>query len=901
MQGENLSKLLHLLTGKDTTKGVEPGKGSNRDDIEKHNIVSSVLSSEERSKIVDISTIFGNTIEIGKFTQDSTHRHIAAIYADEVAQAFQVGKYAQREMDILEKPESSNIIGKVLGTEINKEVKSVKPETKDDSNSLNLIEAGKGLLLLTIGLAGLGIAIKTWSDIPGMDIVKVLGSVGVLIAGILFIGKNENTKKGIISFGVILLEIFALSYVINALGESIKNWSTIRTEDILKVGAIFGGLVALIGIMGSPIVKKVMVTGEAVFAGLLVIATGLGFVLPILSSGIKSVKDIESNDLLKVGAIFGGLGLLIGIMGAGPIAMALGIGEAVFAGLLFIATGIGLVLPILSSGIKSVKDIESNDLLKVVSIFGGLGLLIGIMGTPPISLAMGIGEAVFAGLLFIATGIGLVLPILSSGIKSVRDIEYDELLKVVAIFGGLGLLIGIMGTPPISLVVGIGGAVFTGLLFIATGIGSVLPILSSGIKSVRDIEYDELLKVVAIFGGLGLLVGVMGTPPISLVVGIGGAVFAGLLLLVKGVAEVIPKIVDSVKYISNLNEGDVDHIFKILKRFLYGASNILNDGEEKSSWWGNLKKTFMATTTAVTSIPLLASLGALISQVTDLIPPLSFLMQEGKKMSKDEGGINNVFESIKQFFEGSQIFGLKSFLFSKISLTSITPLVALSAALLPLVHNINVFAKAGEDINKASMSQTIGVIQTFTDEINNLTNINKDTPERLSKLGHAFGIIQEKIGFLASYSTNIGIVTESVEKLLQNTEGFNVYSTNIGIVTESVEKLLQNTEGLKVLDETFKGIFQSIERLDASKIQTITIQADIVQIHKTNDILLTQVDIQKKILQEIINNGKEIAAMGSMSSPNVSVTNTGSSKDKISSVSTQTPRQLFNSSAYSFG
>jgi hypothetical protein len=157
-----------------------------------------------------------------------------------------------------------------------------------------------------------------------------------------------------------------------------------------------------------------------------------------------------------------------------------------------------------------------------------------------------------------------------------------------------------------------------------------------------------------------------------------------------------------------------------------------------------------------------------------------------------------------------------------------------------------------------------------------LTNIDNMNPTHLVDVGNAFGVFQQKLGYLASYSTDLEIAATSIKDIVKS------------------------ADGLLIIDDTIGRLFQNISKLDTSKLSSITIKADIVQINKTNEILSSQLVIQKKILQEIINNGKAIGNINTNSSKNTTLLQPGGS-ESIPTTTSQTPRQLFNNSAYSFG
>jgi len=204
----------------------------------------------------------------------------------------------------------------------------------------------------------------------------------------------------------------------------------------------------------------------------------------------------------------------------------------------------------------------------------------------------------------------------------------------------------------------------------------------------------------------------------------------------------------------------------------------------------------------------------------------------------------------------------------------------------PIDKIITLTAK-GKDIQTSSeaiMELAKAVSQIFVVDIKNAEkfnqlfyNLSNIDPTQLALTGEAFGVLQQKIGYLSGYGDNLKLVSEGIQ----------------GIIS--------STAGLTIIDETLKGIFQGISKIDTTGIKTITFRADIAQINRTNDILTTQVSIQKKILEEIIRNGKSISEIGVKTQQGGSTIINEPGGGSVPSSQSPSPRQIFNNSAYSFG
>jgi hypothetical protein len=610
----DLSKLIDILNNRDSEKGVEPGQSSNKDDLRENNIVSSGLSSDEVSRLVDISTIIGHTIEIGKFTPDSKHRHIAKIYADEAAQAFQVGKYKPYTLDILEQqPENTqNQTRETQGVDVVNQVG----------------EKSKSLVSSVVGL------IDNISGLTAGIIPAILGAVAIIGGA-----------------AILTMLVYKLPEIINAL---------------------------------SGIIPPLTVFIETVY---------------------PYVKDFITTMLPKLQEF-------------------------------------------------------------IVGILPGLGGLIKDMGP-------------------LVTGI--------------FDLIYTNVTKVV--------------TDIVDVVGGVISDLFDGVVKITT-------IVSDGIKNLFVTVSDFIGSLIGAFNGVVSFYDRNLQPTLDKLIDILSIVTGGVILLADKLSTTLLGSFQAVKDIIK----EVSNGFNNVSLFF---DKIINVSTSK------IKETAAAITDLSLAIIALAGAG-IGTSVSGAVTSFVGIFTGG-------GPIEKIIELSSRYKDILQV---------SFSITALSGALALFGAV--------------------DLSNAMKVDQLFY-------NIVKIDPQRLNETGHAFGVIQEKIGFLAGYSANIGLVSEGVQTLLHS------------------------TAGLKLLDESLKGVFQSVSNLDTSKIKTIAIRADIVQIHTTNDILLTQVDIQKKILQETINNGKKLEAIGGLTPASPTVINTNQSTEKITTVSTQTPRQLFNNSPYSFG
>jgi hypothetical protein len=471
-----------------------------------------------------------------------------------------------------------------------------------------------------------------------------------------------------------------------------------------------------------------------------------------------------------------------------------------------------------------------------------------------------------------------------------------------------GIIPGIIGAVAI-----IGGAaILTALVYklpeIITSLSSGLPAFGKFIEFIYPIIKDFVTTllpkleefIVGVLPAFGNLIKDV-TP---LVTNLFGTLYNNLTKIVDIVATemgvllkfVVGETHTTIRYLSNLFKGVFDNILDkgtIIADKILGAFGKVVEfvGSNLQPTLGKLKDVVLGLSDNAFKIANVFSvtLFGAFKLVRDVIGEISggfdkMMIFFDKLVSLSASNIKEVTSSI---FELGKAFGALAAISVGSSVAgAMTSVLNIFGSEGPIDRIISLSAKA---VNIGNAARSIGSITTalslfFAVDTTNAEkfdtffyNLNQINPEQLALTGQAFGVLQEKIGFLAGYSTNIGIVSEGIQTLLKS------------------------TDGLKILDESLKGIFQSVSKLDTTKIQTITIRAEVTQIHKTNEILSTQVDIQKKILQETINNGKLISQIKISSGGNTTNVNGGGESGSISSSSSRSPRQLFNNSAYSFG
>jgi hypothetical protein len=238
---------------------------------------------------------------------DSTEKSRYKSIFELLGQTLQIGKYAR--------PEAESLKGSVAGPIARKVDESEGDKDKGDGGGFfsgiikSIMKFGAiGIIAMAGALAILGLAIKEFTDIPWMSILKA----GVVLGGLIAVGLIGIGG----SIGFLLMAAGLVAIVGNEDGPGpkfkgpIKQLADVSWDTIGKAGVILGSLVAvgLVGIPGS--------------LGFLIMAAGLIAIVgnedgpgPKFKGPLKQLADINWETIGKAIALIGALGVAAFIMG----------------------------------------------------------------------------------------------------------------------------------------------------------------------------------------------------------------------------------------------------------------------------------------------------------------------------------------------------------------------------------------------------------------------------------------------------------------------------------------------------------------------------------------------------------------------------------------------------------
>ena len=234
-----------------------------------------------------------------------------------------------------------------------------------------------------------------------METFGVLVVIGAVAAVFALAGVGEKfIKKGSIAMMfaggamiVIALGVYAMKKAIDGI-----SWG-----DLGKIAAIIVGLALVMGIAGAGPLPGFIALGSAamIVAGIALITIGAG-----VNVFNNAIKDLSWENVGMMAAIIGGLALVMGIAGAGPLPAFIALGSAAMmvAGIALIPIGAGVA--VMS---KAVENLTMDKVAIIGASIGGLALVMGAAGLASPLILLGSAAMLVAGVALIAIAGGVTI------------------------------------------------------------------------------------------------------------------------------------------------------------------------------------------------------------------------------------------------------------------------------------------------------------------------------------------------------------------------------------------------------------------------------------------------------------------------------------------------------------
>jgi len=559
-----LDKILNSIEG---TKGVPNGKLSN--------IIpsadGSTLPGQENKKLPDSNLKrLGTFFETGKFVKRNTILRYASNFADGFLPKLSVTltdvfKPVIKALNNVAKSQSSG------GSDGN-------------TPFGNIGGLAKNLLIFIPALGAFTYIAMQWGGIEMSSIVKMFTALGIFFGGIIALNKTQLlVNTSLLGVTSTLLKLAGLAGVVMLFRESLKGWESIEFASIGKVILIIGGIASMVAAL-SLIPRQLLINGAAAFAGIEVLALGLSLILPLLATGLSSLSGVNWSDIGKVATILTGIGVIVGVLSlipktlllagvaafAGIELLAFGLGAL----LPLLATGISSLSGVNWGDLGKVATILTG-IGVIVGVLGAIAVT-GIGG-----LALAAGGVAFAGILALAYGLSEVLPPLATAVQSLSGVNWSDLGKASVIIGGITTLATVMGAAtPFIIAANLG---MSALSEFVDGITGVLNKIITTVTALSSINSDSITggftkikhfieSASSLFSGEGFL-GKVGGFVKNLVGGVAAstmiAPYIALAFEIQTLSNIIANTITNINKIGSL--GSVNSAMTFIKSFLDGT------------------------------------------------------------------------------------------------------------------------------------------------------------------------------------------------------------------------------------------------------------------------------------------------------------------------------------------
>ena len=259
-------------------------------------------------------------------------------------------------------------------------------------NPAKMMKGITGMIAIAIAIDILANAVKKLGSLNTEELIKGLGSVGLLMGAVA--GLSHITGKIKVTSGA---AIFMIAEAIDVLSNSVQKFAKMKPEELVKGLAAVGSMMLAIAGM-----SRLMGSGGGILlasAGMLIMAEAMKELLPV-------IKEFGSMDL---GQIAQGIGVLVGAM----LSMAL-IGHLAkgtlsgSASILIMSMAVEKFAGALNLISKIPTDALTKSILGLAIAFitiGGIAAILGTVAAGPIMIFAGAVAILGVGLL--AAGVGL--------------------------------------------------------------------------------------------------------------------------------------------------------------------------------------------------------------------------------------------------------------------------------------------------------------------------------------------------------------------------------------------------------------------------------------------------------------------------------------------------------------
>lgn len=386
---------------------------------------------------------------------------------------------------------------------------------------------GKGLMMLSAGLALLGLTLATFMELITVeDLLKFAGIILTLrLASEISEGAAKDFAKLAVAVGLLGLAVYAFNEFLD---------SDMTFEFIGKIVAIGGavfGLAKVYQYVGKS--KGLIANGSknvALMAGS----------LWLMGKALEDVPNLDAENLIILGATIYALGNIYNYIGK--------FSKQILSGALGVAA-VGGSLWVIAQGLNELStiNISGEKALEMIGAFAAAVTLVGLVGASgPVALAIGAGALAVAA-------VGGALWTLAWGLKALTTISVskeqannfkDSTINVVKALGEVGLYAGLIA---IAVPTTAALALATGSAVASLWMVSKLPEIDPQKFENFKLGLDKMIDAYTVLAQWGT-VGVMAAVPVTGALALATLQTVGAMNMVTWMPDIDPTKYDNFKY-----------------------------------------------------------------------------------------------------------------------------------------------------------------------------------------------------------------------------------------------------------------------------------------------------------------------------------------------------------------
>jgi len=255
----------------------------------------------------------------------------------------------------------------------------------------------KGIINMALGAIAiilLGLTIILFAkEVPIMSSLYVILTIGAFALAFYIVGKFFNDiLKGALAVAAIGLGISFL-----ALGLFFYKSVGMTWEETAMLGVTIAGLGLVMGGAGEFFMEIIKGSAAMIVAGIALIVISAGLL-------VFAQTKLTFQDAAILGATILGLGVVMGIAGAGPVPLFIALGSAAM-----IVAGLSLVVLSLGLGAFKLTGFKVEDALSLGAAIGAVGVTMGIAGLASPFIILGSAAMAIAGVALMPLALGLAV------------------------------------------------------------------------------------------------------------------------------------------------------------------------------------------------------------------------------------------------------------------------------------------------------------------------------------------------------------------------------------------------------------------------------------------------------------------------------------------------------------